>query len=117
MQPNIYVCSYVAVVVVILSTIAHCYPSKQIDLFTDSLPDDSYFFEDRSDRRASLAAPVLSLSSRTYHPLQQLIKRGYQNKRYSLNDLIARLRAMVGSDEIRHSGRSSYLRFGAGGKR
>ncbi|XP_069138418.1 uncharacterized protein [Argopecten irradians] len=74
-------------------------------------------FQDLFDKRSSLNDPVLYMSPRTYNNLHHFIKRGYQSKRYSLNDLIARLRAMVGSDEIRHSGRSSYLRFGAGGKR
>uniref|UniRef100_K1Q5J0 Uncharacterized protein n=1 Tax=Magallana gigas TaxID=29159 RepID=K1Q5J0_MAGGI len=35
--------------------------------------------------------------------------------RYSINDLIAYLKGMVGSDEIYHTGRSTYVRWGAGG--
>ncbi|XP_065945064.1 uncharacterized protein [Magallana gigas] len=40
------------------------------------------------------------------------VKRG---DRYSINDLIAYLKGMVGSDEIYHTGRSTYVRWGAGG--
>ncbi|XP_033749174.1 uncharacterized protein LOC117333864 [Pecten maximus] len=115
MQPNLCVCSYVAAVVVIMSSVAYCYPRKHLS--QDTQPDAAYFYEDVYDKRGPLEDPVLYMSPRTYQPLEHFIKRGYQSKRYSLNDLIARLRAMVGSDEIRHSGRSSYLRFGAGGKR
>ncbi|XP_069138417.1 uncharacterized protein [Argopecten irradians] len=99
------------------TSIRHHGIGTMMNIFQDTQPDAAYFNEDLFDKRSSLNDPVLYMSPRTYNNLHHFIKRGYQSKRYSLNDLIARLRAMVGSDEIRHSGRSSYLRFGAGGKR
>jgi len=39
---------------------------------------------------------------------------GVEKRSRSLNDLIARLRALAGRD-IYHTGKTTYVRFGAGG--
>ncbi|XP_048733145.1 uncharacterized protein LOC125649561 [Ostrea edulis] len=75
----------------------------------------------RLDRRTYLNLPNLLKESGSRHSkhLQQeqaqyisTVKRG---DRFSINDLIAYLKGMLGSDEIYHTGRSTYVRWGAGG--
>ena len=40
----------------------------------------------------------------------------FSEYQYSLNDLLAKLKAMYGDEEVYHTGQATYLRWGAGGR-
>ncbi|XP_062616331.1 uncharacterized protein LOC134278032 [Saccostrea cucullata] len=75
-------------------------------------------YKRKSDKQTNSILQDLLKESKSRHlyPDQtQHITTAKRGDRYSINDLIAYLKGMVGSDEIYHTGKSTYVRWGAGG--
>ncbi|XP_061174218.1 uncharacterized protein LOC133183276 [Saccostrea echinata] len=101
----------------------HCQTTIKCLVFLVFLPGIFAFFwekeyKQRPERQTYTILQDLLKESRSRHlyPEQaQYITTVKRGDRYSINDLIAYLKGMVGSDEIYHTGKSTYVRWGAGG--
>ncbi|XP_045156654.1 uncharacterized protein LOC123523090 [Mercenaria mercenaria] len=95
------------------------YPTDDLPLYPDYLVENDYpdTFYDQD-----VFLPYTSYQpSPNLYPGFALSKRQEQhnvkvNKRATLNQLLRRLIALYGNNDIAFSGRSSHVRFGAGGR-
>ncbi|KAJ8304528.1 hypothetical protein KUTeg_018111 [Tegillarca granosa] len=101
-QISLYVC-----IVLYMLSFAQGFPSQILENYSD------VDFEPRDDPNAYQDTYLL-IPEDSYHGF---IKKRVVNKRLSINDLLKKLQAIYGRDEIYHNGRSTYMRFGPGGRR
>lgn len=95
------------------------FPTDDLPLYTDDFIEPDYletanekelFLPYTSYVHPASSYPGLFLSKRRDHSDMQV------NKRATLNQLLRRLVALYGNNDIVFSGRSSHVRFGAGGR-